>query len=161
MKHASVTKVVGVEDSNKNLQIYFDEGLHPYLSLDRTGFIWVISFAVAFGFIISVEFTLVGAWRVFRFCGVEIFLLYTAFRLNYRSGQCAERLILSDNGLQVRWFSPKSEVGRWNFEPGWLQVHIEARRPNGGAVSLSSHGLSPPIGKFLTPDERSEIADAL
>jgi uncharacterized membrane protein len=70
-------------------------------------------------------------------------------------------LVLSDNGLQVRWFSPKGEVGRWNFEPGWLQVHIEERRPNGGAVSLSSHGLSPPIGKFLTPDERSEIADAL
>ena len=161
MKHASVAKVVGVKDSNKNLQIYFDEGLHPYLGLDRAGFIWVISFAVAFGFIISVEFTLVGAWLVFGFCGVEIFLLYTAVRLNYRSGQCAERLVLFDNGLQVRWFSPKGEVGRWNFEPGWLQVHIEERRPNGGAVSLSSHGLSLPIGKFLTPDERSEIADAL
>jgi uncharacterized membrane protein len=161
MNHASVTKVVGVEDSNKNPQIYFDETLHPYISLGRTGFIWVMSFAVAFGLIISVEFPLVGAWPVFGFCGVEIFLLYIAFRLNYRSGQWAERLVLSDNRLQVRWFRPKGEVGRWNFEPGWLQVHIEERRPNGGAVSLSSHGLSLPIGKFLTPDERSKIADAL
>ena len=161
MKHASVTKVVGAEDSNKNLQIYFDEGLHPYLSLDRTGFIRVISFAVAFGFIISVGFTLVGAWPMFEFCNVEILLLYIAFQLNYRSGQWSERLVLSDNGFQVRRFSPKGEVSRWNFEPGWLQVLIEERRPNGDAVTLSSHGLSPPIGKFLMPDERSEIADAL
>ena len=161
MKHASVTKVVGVEDSNKNLQIYFDEGLHPYLGLGRSGFIWEISFAVAFGFMISVEFTLVGAWLVFGFCGVKFFLLYTAFRLNYRSGQWAERLVLSDNGLQVRCFSPKGDADRWNFEVGWLQVHIEERCPNGGAVSLSSHGLSLPIGKILTPDERQKVADAL
>jgi uncharacterized membrane protein len=142
-------------------QIYFDVALRPHRSLDRTGFMCVMSVAVAFGFIIGVGFMLVGAWPVFGFCGVEILLLYIVFRLNYRSGQWSERLVLSDDGLQVRRFDPKGEVGCWDFEPGWLQVHVEERRPNGGALTLSSHGQSLAIGGFLTPDERSEVADAL
>lgn len=147
--------------TTKDPYVYFDAALHPHRSLDRTGFLLVMTVAVVFGFTIGIAFLLVGAWPVFGFCGAEILLLYIAFQLNYRSGQWSERLVLSDSGLQVRRFGPKGEVGRWDFEPGWLRINIEESRPHGGALTLSSHGRSLSIGGFLTPDERSEVADAL
>jgi uncharacterized membrane protein len=141
--------------------VYFDAALHPHRSLDRTGFILVMTLAAAFGFTIGVGFLLAGAWPVFGFCFAEVLLLYIAFRINFRNGQCFEHLVLSDEGLLVRRYGPKGEVGRWEFEPSWLQINVDEKRPRGGALTLSSHGRSLTIGGFLTHGERTEVADAL
>ncbi|MBT5108238.1 MAG: DUF2244 domain-containing protein [Rhodospirillaceae bacterium] len=145
----------------KDPSVYFDAALRPHRSLDRTGFLIVMTLAVVFGFTIGVGFMLIGAWPVLGFCGAEILLLYIAFRINYRSGQWFEHLVLSDDGLLVRRYGPRGEVGRWEFEPSWLRIYIDEERPHGGALTLSSHGRSLAIGGFLTPGERSEVAAAL
>ena len=57
--------------------------------------------------------------------------------------------------------SPGGEVGRWEFEPTWLQVSIDNPPRHDSQLRLSSHGRSLVIGAFLTPAERVEVAEAL
>lgn len=141
--------------------VYFDAVLRPHRSLGPGGFAIVMAVATAFGFTIGITFMLAGAWPVFGFCGLEILLLYIAFRLNYRSGRRYERIRLTDDGLQVRCYGPKGEVARWEIEPNWLRVDIDESAPRTSRLTLSSHGRSVTIGRFLPPAERIEVAHAL
>ncbi|NKB55443.1 MAG: DUF2244 domain-containing protein [Alphaproteobacteria bacterium] len=141
--------------------VYFDVELRPHRSLGPVGFTIVMAVATAFGITIGVAFMLVGAWPVFGFCGLEILLLYAAFRLNYRSGQRYERIRLTSNSLQVRRYGPKGETGRWDIEPNWLRIEVDEPARRNGRLTLSSHGRSVTVGGFLPPKERVEVADAL
>ncbi len=160
----SYLKATMIEESTPNIvpeTVYFDAELRPHRSLSPAGFMIVMVVATAFGFTIGVSFMLAGAWPVVGFCGLEVLLLYVAFRLNFRSGQIFERIRLTDHSLQIRRFGPKGELEQWEIEPSWLRVEIEKSRRHTGQLTLSSHGKSVVVGRFLPPHERLEIATAL
>ncbi len=142
-------------------KVYFDAELRPHQSLSPTGFTLVMLAASVLGFAIGISFMIAGAWPVFGFCGLELILLYVAFRLNYRSGRRYERIRLTGNGLQIRRYGPKGETGRDEIEPSWLRVAVSESAPNKGQLVLSSHGRSVTVGGFLPPGERREVAAAL
>lgn len=142
-------------------QVYFDAALTPHRSLSKFGFFLLMSTATIFGVAIGVAFLLAGAWPVIGFCGLELVVLYVAFRLNYRSGRWSERILLTDKGLLVNRYGPNDEVDQWSLEPSWLQVEMDDPPRQGSLLKLTSHGRSLVIGGFLTPAERLEVADAL
>lgn len=142
-------------------RIFFDATLHPNRSLGPTGFRILMLVAGASALIIGTLFMVAGAWPVFGFCGAEFLLLYFAFRLNYRAGRAYERIRLTDNQLEIRRFSARGEVGRWRFEPTWLQVSMENPPQHDSQITLTTHGQSLTVGAFLSPAERLEVADAL
>ena len=49
-------------------------------------FFWLMVFFVGVSLIVGGYFWALGAWPVFGFFGLDIVLLYGAFRLNYRYG---------------------------------------------------------------------------
>ena len=141
--------------------IYFNTELRPHRSLNPTGFAIAMLAASVLGFAIGVSFMIAGAWPVFGFCGLELILLYIAFRLNYRSGRHYEHIRLTDDGLQIRRYGPKGETSRDDIEPSWLRVTVSETPPDNGQLILSSHGRSVTIGGFLPPAQRHEVAAAL
>lgn len=142
-------------------RVYFDATLRPNRSLNLFGFRILMLVAGASLLIVGVLFMVAGAWPVFGFCGLEFLLLYGAFRLNYRAARAYERVRLTEDRLEVRRFSPRGEVGRWNFEPTWLRVSMDHPPQHGSQITLRSHGRSLVIGAFLAPDERQDFAEAL
>ena len=141
--------------------IYFDATLHPNRSLGPTGFRVLMLVAGLSVLIIGILFVVAGAWPVFGFSGAEFLLLYIAFRLNYRSGRAYERVRLTERQLEVMRFNAKGEVGRWEFEPTWLQISMDDPPRHDSQLRLTSHGRSLVIGAFLSPAERAEVAGAL
>ncbi len=141
--------------------IYFDATLHPNRSLGPTGFRILMLVAGVSVLIIGILFVVAGAWPVFGFSGAEFLLLYIAFRLNYRSGRAYERVRLTERQLEVMRFNAKGEVGRWEFEPTWLQISMDDPPRHDSQLRLTSHGRSLVIGAFLSPAERAEVAGAL
>jgi uncharacterized membrane protein len=141
--------------------IYFAAALHPNRSLSRFGFRVVMVAAAASAFAIGTIFLLAGAWPVIGFCGLEVILLYLAFRLNYRSGRMSENLRLTRTDLEVIRISPYGKKQTWHFEPTWLQVLMDDPPEHQSKLRLASHGRSLVIGSFLTPEERLEVACAL
>lgn len=142
-------------------RVYFDAELRPHRSLGPLGFALVMGSVAIGGFAVGVAFFLAGAWPVLGFCGLEILLLYIAFRLNYRSGRVRQTLRLSDEGLDIAFTDPAGRVSRVTLEPAWLKVDLPDPPTHDSQLRLSSHGRSITVGAFLTPAERGEVARAL
>ncbi len=142
--------------------VYFDATLRPHRSLGPRGFLIIMSAIAATGFFIGLAFFLAGAWPVAGFCGLEILLLYIAFKLNYRDGRRAEHLRLSDpGGLAIARVAPNGKRSEAWLEPTWLKVAMDDPPKHDSMLRLRTHGRETIIGAFLTPGERLEVADAL
>ena len=124
--------------------VLFDAMLTPHRSLNRRGFIILMSLVAGVSFIAGMAFLLMGAWPVFGFFGLDVALIYLAFRLNYRAARAHETVQLSANELRVRSVSARGEVRGWSFQPYWVRVSCETG-PEGvpdedSQVVLASHG---------------------
>ncbi|UCH76148.1 MAG: DUF2244 domain-containing protein [Rhodospirillales bacterium] len=143
-------------------RVFFDAVLHPHRSLTPHGFKLIIAATAVGLFAVGLLFMLLGAWPVLGFCGLELLLLYIAFRVSFRDGRAAERIRLSDAGLEVSRLAPDGAVvGTWRLPPNWLRVSIEQPPQHDSPLILSSHGRHFVVGRFLTAEERGELAAAL
>jgi uncharacterized membrane protein len=137
----------------------FAATLRPYRSLDPRGFALLMAVLAGMSFISGMAFALNGAWPIMGFFGLDVGLVYLAFRINYRAADACERVVLSESQLIVERHRRGQLIGRWSFQPYWLRVQVtEGRSP---AVVLASHGRSVAVGSFLSPDERQGFAQAL
>ena len=139
----------------------FDAVLTPYRSLSPRAFLLLMSGVAMLGFCMGTAFFLMGAWPVVGFMGFDFFLLYLAFRINYRRARSFESLLLTRDNLEVTRVDHHGRGQRWNFQPYWLQVQLLPAGAPDPDITLTSHGQSMVIGRFLAPDERKSLAAAL
>ena len=139
----------------------FDAVLYPNRSLGPFGFYALMSAIVLVSAALGAAFVFAGAWPVTGFLGLDVLLLYLAFRWNYRAGRCAELIRLDRDGLCVRQVRPSGATREWRFEPHWVRVTIDDPPRHDSQLVLSSHGRALAIGAFLTAEERAEVARAL
>lgn len=139
----------------------FDVVLRPYRSLTPVGFAVVMSILAVWSFIGGLVFWLKGAWPVIGFFGIDIALVYWAFRASYGQGRAVERLCLADGTLTVWRRDKRGGEERFAFPSYWLRVTLEEDRNGPGQLILSSHGRHLSVGGFLAPEERAELAREL
>ena len=72
-----------------------DAELRPHRSLGRAGFVALMAAVSLASFGAGAAFALAGAWPVLGFFGLDVALVWLAFRLNFRGGRLVERLRLS------------------------------------------------------------------
>ncbi|HKJ74588.1 MAG TPA: DUF2244 domain-containing protein [Alphaproteobacteria bacterium] len=141
--------------------VWFNAVLTPHRSLSPVGFTILMSVLAMISFTAGMFFVMHGAWPVFGFFGLDVGLVYFAFKLNYRSGRIAEKILLDQDSLTVARHYPGGQVKSWKFEPYWVQVLMLAPRGRDPVLTLRSHGKDLVIAAFLTVPERQEVADAL
>ncbi len=139
--------------------LHFDAVLHPHRSLSPVGFAILMAAIAGVSFLAGLAFWLMGAWPVVGFLGLDVLLVYVAFRASYRSAREYETLRLSNEVLEVRHVDPRGRVSAWQFQPYW--VRVELGDDDLATLALASHGRRQPIGRFLSPDERRDLAAAL
>ena len=142
----------------------FDLVLRPNMSLSRRGFFWLMVFFTAISVIVGGYFWSLGAWPVFGFFGLDVALLYGAFRLNYRYGKRYETLSMAEEKLVFSQVTALGAARQWEFDPYWVRVSLERFGAQGediGALILSSHGKYVSVGAFLAPEERESLAASL
>lgn len=150
-----------VENEDNLGPVVFDAELTPHRSLSRSGFAIVMSVVGAITTGLGVFFMLQGAWPVFGFLGLDLLLLYVAFRLSYRSGRIVERVRVARDSVSITRDAPGRRRESWTFNPYWLRVHMDDPPRHESQVRLTSHGFALIIGSFLTPEERADFAKAL
>ena len=141
--------------------VFFNAKLSPFRSLPPRGFFWVMAVLAAIGFCSGIGFVLAGAWPVTGFFGLDVALLYLAFRLSYRSARQTETVRLTERTLDVERVGIRGEERRWRFEPVWLRVVFEERAEGQNGLFLASHGKRFPLGTFLSTPERRSLAQGL
>ncbi len=139
----------------------FDAVLTPHRSLSPLGFYAVMAVAAGASLVLSIAFFLMGAWPVVGFFGLDVALLYIAFRLSYRSGRLTEIVQLTRDALTVRRVAPSGRRSEWRSQPTWLRVEIDDPPRHDSQLVLASHGRRLTVGAFLTAPERFEVAEAL
>lgn len=137
---------------------FFDAKLSPYRSLPPKGFFWVMAVLSGAGFCGGLAFVLAGAWPVTGFFGLDVALVYLAFRLSYRSARQTETVRLTQAALDVERISIRGERRRWRFEPFWLRIVFEETEEGHNRLVLASHGRSLALGTFLSTPERRRLA---
>ena len=138
-----------------------DVVLYPSRSLGTTGFALLMMAIVLVSVAVGAGFMMVGAWPVTGFLGLDVLLVYLAFRWNDRQARRAEFVRLDGDGLSVRRLEPDGHSQCWRFEPYWVRVSLEQVGRHDRRLVLRSHGRQVVIGAFLTQDERQELAHAL
>lgn len=140
----------------------FAAKLTPHRSLGRNGFIVLMVSISAICFVAGVLFYAIGAWPIMGFFGLDVLLIYLAFKLNYRSGRAYEQVVLTTDELQVHQVTPRGQVTSHSFNPFWVRLLVDRTEDEGvTGLKLTSHGKDLQIGSFLNPDDRESFADAL
>lgn len=138
--------------------ILFDAVLHPYRSLSPRGFAILMVLLGAISFAAGFSFIALGAWPVFGFLGLDLALVYFAFRMNYRAARNYELVRLTEDKLSIARGGPRSRHETLVFQPYWVRVEFDDPPSHESQLRLTSHGRSVTIGAFLSPDERHELA---
>ena len=152
-----------MSDSETSLpaSAHFSAVLLPHRSLGRKGFIILMGVISGASFLTGLAFYLRGAWPVMGFFGLDVLLIYGAFRLNYRAALLYETVELTDRELTVTRVHPSGRTQRWTFNPYWVQLQLEESETTSNTLSIRSHGRILPLGRFLSDDEKRGFADAL
>jgi uncharacterized membrane protein len=137
--------------------------LTPHRSLSATGFISLMIVLIGLNLTGGVTFFLLGAWPVVGFMGLDVALVWLAFRLNYASARRQERIEITAHELILEREIHGRPAERHNFTRGWVQVELEEDREREliGRLFLRSRGMKTEIGRFLSPEERKSFAATL
>jgi uncharacterized membrane protein len=140
----------------------FSARLSPYRSLAPTGFTVLLVAMCVVSFAAGIAFLVIGAWPVFGFFGLDVLLLYWAFRINYARALAFEEFAVTPSELKVRRVSHRGEERQWSFNPLWVRLDRESHEEFGiERLSLVSRGRHLAIANFLGPDEKARFASAL
>jgi uncharacterized membrane protein len=142
-------------------RIFFERVLLPYRSLPPRGFTALMLVLAGISIAVGTLFVSLGAWPVCGFFGLDVGLVYLAFRLSYRSARQRETLRLADDQLTVERVGIRGERRLWRFQAFWVRVSYEERPDESNRLALVSHGQSLPIGTFLPAPVRREVATTL
>lgn len=140
---------------------FFRALLTPHRSLGRTGFM-ILMGGMLFGWLVTGAFFLShGAWPIFGFFGLDVMLLYAAFRANYRAARAREEVSISRTALDIRKTAPSGRSEDHRFNPFWAKFAVSRHSEIGiTRMSVEGQGRSVSIGGFLNPDDRESFAKA-
>ena len=140
----------------------FSAVLTPHRSLSPLGFLIFMVVLGGICFVTGIVFLMAGAWPVFGFFGLDVLLVYWAFRLNYRSAREYEQVTVTPSELTVRKVSHHGRVREWTLNPVWVRLTRDVHEEFGlQRLLLETAGRRVSIAGFLPPAEKESFALAL
>lgn len=139
----------------------YDFVLHPHRSLGPRGFFVLMALFGGLSFVSGMIFVVQGAWPVMGFLGLDVALVWFAFRMNFRDGRKRERIVIHDGTLTVTRRRPSGREEAWSFPSYWSKTDMETDRSGGHKLYVGSSDRRIRIGAFLSQDELKEFRDHL
>ena len=135
--------------------------LAPHCSLSVRGAVVFFASVALVTFGVAGVATALGYWPVLPYAGAEMALLAWALHANMQRRHEHETIDITDAEVIITY--AQGNPARVVFPRHWARVKI--RRPNSplhrGHLVIESHGRAYEVGKFLTEEERRQLAAAL
>ena len=142
--------------------VLFDVRLVPHRSLTPSHFRVLMGIIALAGTVSSLPFVILGAWPVAGFMGLDVLLIYLAFRTNFRAARAYEDISVTPLELMIAKVSAKGAKAEWRFHPAWVRLDkIEHAEFGVQHVTLSSRGRRVEVAGFLGPDAKADLASGL
>ena len=137
--------------------------LTPHRSLSREGFVAIMVLVVLANLLVGGLFMAVGAWPVAGFAGLDVLIIWWAFRANFADARQMERISITEHELVLDRLRQNKPQEQHRFVRRWVRVELEEDREREliGRLLLISGATRMPVGEFLAPEERKTLATAL
>lgn len=141
--------------------LHMDAVLKPTRSLPKAG-LYVLLGALAFvNLAVAGLFLAMGAKPIPIFLGLDFFAVLLAFHISYRQARQSERIQVTADEVHVT-----HEIGRyrrtvWRSPTAFTRVSLHAPGEHEARVSLHLSGRSLELAVRLSPQERTDFAQAL
>ena len=100
-----------------------------------------------------------GAWPIFGFFGLDVALLYFAFRANFRAAAAREYIRITPSLIQVRQVSARGPVRHVEMNPFFTRLWRHDVEEFGTLdMALESRGRRTPVGIHLGPHQKAALA---
>src|ERR1700732_3835665 len=130
----------------------FSAVMTPHRSLSHAGFLVVMTAVGGISFISGMVFLVLGAWPVFGFFGLDVLLIYWAFRANYRAAAAFEEVTVPASELRVRKAAHRGNPPEWSSNPLGVRLARESNEDFGiERLFLVPRGRRLPIASLLGP----------
>jgi len=139
----------------------FTATLFPYRSMGHRGFMLLMGLVAVLCLIPGLIFLSMGAWPVFGFLGLDVLIVFLAFRTNYIAARRHEMITLTENRLQISSIDRRGRKKQFELNPYWTQLEIERNEDGVQRVIVAEAGKRVALGDFLPPDEKEGFAEAL
>lgn len=115
----------------------------------------------AVSFVAGIVFFAMGAWPITGFFGLDVGIIYLAFRLNYRAGRAHEVVEITHDALTITHTKPSGAASSFTCNPYWARVNVRTWPDGRTDLRVLSHGKAHTFGLFLTDDEKRDFAEAM
>ena len=149
-----------MEESNSKV---WQATLTPHRSLSREGYLTLMALVIAVNLVVAGMFVALGAWPIAGFAGLDVLLVWWAFRVNFADARKLERISITEHELVLDRLSERHPPEQQRFVRRWVRVELEEDRDREliGSLLLVSGRTRVAVGEFLAPDERKTLATAL
>ena len=136
----------------------------PHRSLSKRGFAIVMLVLGSLAFTIGLGFFLLGAWPVVGFLGLEFFVVWLVFKLNYHAAKKNQSVTVTGTEVQINTTYPNGAKESVSYPTAWVKIKVT---PQGSPtiksryqqkITASSHGQSTIIADFIHPAETTHLA---
>lgn len=129
--------------------------------LHRGEGVQLLGLGVAAAIVVSIGFSIFGAWPVAPFVVLALAGLGFVFYLLSRHAGDFERIVIKDDWLIIDRHAPGGDE-HFEFNGYWVQV-VQKDTLDGGCayLALRSHGQELVLGHHLSDDERASVGRAL
>lgn len=135
----------------------------PYRSLSPKGFVILMSVIAGMNFAGGLFFYIIGAWPVIGFMGLDVALIWLAFRANFADARRAEHIEITAHELVLERIAERRPPQVTRFMRRWVRVELEEDREREliGPLYLHFRGNRTEIASFLGAHERLAFAKVL
>jgi uncharacterized membrane protein len=140
----------------------FSARIHPQRSLTPRGVSLVLVSVAVVSFVVSMPFVILGAWPIAGFFGLDVLLLWWAFRIQAREANAYEEIVVTRPAMMIRDVSAKGYVREARFNPYWVRLKRDTHAEWGvERLSLHEGRRSLEIARYLGRGEKADFAKAL
>ncbi|MEM1038091.1 MAG: DUF2244 domain-containing protein [Pseudomonadota bacterium] len=141
--------------------LVFKARLTPHRSLGPSGFRLLMGVIGIICFVVGLVFTIAGVWPIMGFMGLDVLLIYWAFKSNYKAAQAYEDVEVSRAHVLLSKVSPKGRKVDHHFDQFGTRFETERHEEIGiTKMRLTNRAKSVEFGYFLNPADRASFADA-
>lgn len=139
----------------------FEMIARPNSSLTARGRVYAVMAVAALSLAVALGFSLIGAWFVLPFAGLELVGVGYAFYYIHCHSQDYESIVIVGDQISVEKKSYKA-VSKMVFNRYWAKVLLRNAPSGDQMLLLRSHGKEVDFGRcYMTNDQRLDLAKQL